>query len=140
MTSEIATNVVRLPTAAKRKVRQRWNGVTRGERKRLPQFTGEYILPCVRAAIPMAKALREVRKSATAEMELLAAICLTLDDEARARVARMLTIGADEGQRSSIQALAVLRASKMTYGEVTDLRNAFRILDSEAPPIHHSRL
>ncbi|KRA80307.1 hypothetical protein [Altererythrobacter sp. Root672] len=80
-----ATNVVRLPTAARRKVQQRYNKHFRAIVPEMrAQWPGEYIDPGVRAKMPDAAALLLVERSP----ELLLAIAMfeTLTEEQRTSV------------------------------------------------------
>lgn len=123
------TNVVRLPTAAPRQVKQNHNKLSRAARAELPRFPDKYIYPSIRAAMPMARSILEMRESAaTPEMELLTALCAALDDTARAKVAEVLAPGVTAGRRSAMQASAIFRTTRMTFGESCDLNNAIKRL------------
>lgn len=125
-----ATNVVRLPTAPRNKVKQNHNRAARAERQKLPRFTGEFIFPSEREMMKTAEALMEIQPSP--ELELLTAICSALDDETRAKVAAKLAPGFVVGRRTSVQAMAVFRSTRMTIGDSVDLDNAMRRLREQA--------
>lgn len=125
----LAPNVVRLPTAARRKVRQPCNAAGRAARQALREaspWPGEYIFPTERAAMKTAEALLEV--DATPELELLTALCAALNEDQRAKVLEVLAPRVAVGRRPAQQALAVLRTTNMTVGERLDLHNAMRRL------------
>lgn len=125
-TAAQSTNVVRLPTAPKRKVQQNYNRATRAAKANLPKFPSEYVFPGIRAAMSTAETLIEMRQALTPEMELLTAICAALDDTARIKVAEVLAPGVVIGRKTAVQAFAVLRSTRMTVSESLDLDNAMR--------------
>lgn len=123
------TNVVRLPTAARRKVQQPCNAAGRAARKALKEacpWPGEYIYPTERAAMKTAEVLLEMH--ATPELKLLTALCAALDEAQRTKVLEVLAPRVVVGRRTAQQALAVLRTTNMTVGESLDLSNAMRRL------------
>ncbi|BBC74403.1 conserved hypothetical protein [Altererythrobacter sp. B11] len=122
------TNVVRLPTAARRKVQQPCNAAARAARKAFREacpWPGEYLFPNERAAMKTAEVMRDM--TATPELELLTAICSVLSEEQRAKVSESLAVRAI-GRGTAQQALAVFRTTSMTVGERIDLSNAMRRL------------
>jgi hypothetical protein len=121
------TNVVRLPTAAPRKVSQHHNRNTRALKLSLPQFPGKYISPGVRAMLPVASALEDLRH--TPELELLIAMCTALGDDARFRIEVFLREQILVGNRAASQALAGLRKAHMSIRESYDLWNAMDHLE-----------
>lgn len=126
---KLPTNVVRLPTAAPRQVKQPCNAAGRAARKALREETpwpGEHLFPGQRQAMKTAELLSELQP--TPELELLTAICAALDDTARAKVVEILAPRVATGRRTAMQALAVLRSTRMTVGESNDLHNAMRRL------------
>jgi hypothetical protein len=130
MAKPTTANVVRLPTAARRKVQQHMNAGARAARKVLREETpwpGEFIFAGEREAMKTAELLADLNPSA--ELQLLTAICAALDDTARAKVIETLAPGAAAGRRAAKQALAILRTTRMTYGEMNDFDNAWRRLN-----------
>jgi hypothetical protein len=130
MAKPTTTNVVRLPTAARRKVHQHCNAASRAARKALRDeapWPGEFIFPSERAAMKTAELLADLKPSA--ELQLLTAICAALDDTARAKVIETLAPSVAAGRQTAEQALAILRTTRMTYGEMNDFDNAWRRLD-----------
>lgn len=128
-TPSTTTNVVRLPTAARRQVKQHMNAAARAARKVLREETpwpGEYIHFGEREALKLAAVVATVRPSV--ELELLRGICAALDDVARAKVVQNLAPGVAVGRQTAEQALAVLRTTRMTVGETVDFHAAWRRL------------
>lgn len=119
------TNVVRLPTAATRKVKQPCNKSAHAIRNEMrKEWPGEFIFPSEREAMKTASMLMDVH--ATPELELLMGICAALDDGQRTTVLERLAPRVAMGHRSAQQALALFRTTKMTVGESVDLTNAMR--------------
>lgn len=121
------TNVVRLPTAAPRKVQQPHNKAGREARQALREaspWPGEYVFPCVRNAMPIAETL--LRADRTPALVLATAIVQVLDEDTRLRVIGALARhGNVEGVR---EALAVVRATELTVGEMYNLCQAMDYL------------
>jgi hypothetical protein len=115
---DAAPNVVRLPTAASRQVKQNYNREAAGARRSLREaapWPGEYRHPSDRAMDELAALLLAIEP--TPASELLRAILSTLDDEARATVAKVLAPGVVCGRESARQAFALLRSTKLTVGD-----------------------
>lgn len=128
-----ATNVVRLPAAARRKVQQPMNKVGRAARNALRAETpwpGEYIFPSIRQAMKQAELIADLQPSA--ELELLTALCAVLDDAARLKVVEALAPGVVTDRKTAKQALAILRTTRMTVGEAHDFDIAWRRLNDQA--------
>ena len=80
-----ASNVVRLPTAARRKVQQRYNRHFReAAREMRKEWPGEYISPHVREKLPEAAALLQLER--TPELLLVLAIFQALSPEQQQQV------------------------------------------------------
>lgn len=119
--------VVRLPTAAPRKVEQTWNRRTRQGRKALPQFTGEHISQQRRNALKDAKILLEMDSAS-------AAICLALaifDSMAPAAKARIRSKIIERGRGRDFGPLAVLLEPR-NFGQQWDLQWALERVAGEA--------
>lgn len=114
------SNVVRLPTAAHRKVQQKCNRWSRAARKELREaqpWPGEFIDPRRRLALRKAETL--VRVERTPALALALAMFAELDDETRLRVVGQLARGgATEEVR---QAIALTEAVGLTWSEQWDL-------------------
>jgi hypothetical protein len=129
--SATTSNVVRLPTAARRKVQQPMNAAGRAARKAFRDeapWPGKLIFPGQRQAMKLAEAIADLEPSA--ELELLIAVCSALDDATRLRVIELLAPRAVLGRKTAEQALAILRTTRMTVGEAVDFDNAWRQLNS----------
>ena len=124
-----ATNVVRLPTAAPRQIKQPQNATARNARRAYKAenpWPGEFIFAGEREAMKLAEAVAEVKPSV--ELELLTAICAALDSDARVKVYETLAPRVVGGRETAKQALAILRTTHMTVGEANDFHNAWRRL------------
>lgn len=120
------SNVVRLPTAAPRKVKQNQNRAAMKARAALPRFPIErFQYPSVRAAVPVARELLAMRPNMTPELELMTALLDALDDETREKIRRHLIPAVVAERRSALQAMALLKSTKLTNGEFNDLYRAF---------------
>lgn len=127
--SAISTNVVRLPTAARRQVKQVNNAAGRAARKALREenpWPGEFLYPAQRQAMKTAQTLIDLQP--TVELELLSAICAALGDDQRAKVIEALGPGVVAGRKAAEKALAVVQSTKMTVGDSIYLSNAMRSL------------
>jgi hypothetical protein len=107
--------VVRLPTAAPRRVEQTWNRRTREARKALPQFTGEHISADRRNALKDAAILQDVRPSEALSLAL--ALFFSLDPEGQQRTREQLV---KVGSPAHWGALAIL-LHRRTVGEQLNL-------------------
>lgn len=118
--------VVRLPTAASRQVRQRWNKDTRALRKELPQFPRDrWIFPSIREAMPTARLIADVDMNAG--LCLAMAIYATLDDAQKAKVRGLL---AEHGLSGARQALALVAMQTSTFGRQWDIRQALDLIEN----------
>jgi hypothetical protein len=119
-----ASNVVPLPTAAKRIVRQRYGrrNAFYEAKQACAQFPDRFIFPSVRAAMPEAELLVDVRR--TPELMLAIAILEALPDDLQTAARERLKEKALEGSRGA----ASLRA-----GEASHLRRAERLGRRHAP-------
>lgn len=122
---DAAPNVVRLPSASPRQVKQNHNREAAAARRKLraeAPWPGEYRHPLDRRMDELAALLLAVEP--TAATELLRAILATLDDDARAKVAGILAPGVVSGRESARQAFAIFRSTKMTVGDQHYLQSA----------------
>lgn len=113
------TNVIRLPTAARRKVQQgcnRWTRAAREELREAQPWPGEYLPPGQRKAMPLAEILLHVEHSP--ELSLALAIAAELDEDTRLRVIGRI---AKNGSPFAREAIALVRAETATIGEKWDL-------------------
>jgi hypothetical protein len=130
------TNVIRLPTAAKRQVPQKRNRWTRAERCRLREEQGigrfQYSPPYEREAVRKAEAIRSV--SRTPELAILLAMLGVMDSCQRARIMdtlnRMVEKGGPGYEAASIAA-DLVSCTILTFAEKMDLERALK--SSELP-------
>ena len=114
-----STDVVRLPTAAPRQVKQPCNKAGRASRRAFREaspWPREYICPGRRAALRQAEELFGVEQ--TPALALALAIVAELNEEARLRVIGRVAAG---GSTAARQAIALVRAETTTFGEKWDL-------------------
>lgn len=133
------TNVVRLPTAARRQVKQFHNKGTRAARKALREahpWPGSYEHGPARA-----QRMEAERKAAilmginqTPAMLLVHALLALLTDEQRGKIAEQLAGGAMAGRQAYLEALALIQTARMTVGEQCDLYRAIDKLRGEDGP------
>lgn len=126
------SNVVRLPSAARRKVKQNQNRAAMEARAALPRFPIErFEFPTVRSAIPVARELLAMGSNMTPELELLTALLATLDGDTRQKMKEHLFQGILAGRPTAYQAMALIQGTKLTYGEQKDLDAAFAFIARE---------
>ena len=101
--------VVRLSTAAPRKVQQRWNKHTRAMRQELPQFPQDRsrfaFFPQMHEAMKEARLILDCEP--TAAIRLAMSLFLAADDRTKRRVEMFLALQA--GSEAAKQALAMVR-------------------------------
>jgi len=122
-----SSNVVRLPSAARRKVEQRWNKHTRPvafEMRR--QWPGKYINHTIREKLPDAAALLLIDRSP--ELLLSIAIFEALDEERRSQVRAYLEMLKHTGD-SARGAAAIVQLR--TIGDQVSLDAAMKLLRGE---------
>lgn len=118
-------NVVVLPTAAPRQVQQNYNRAARAARAALREeapWPGEYQHHRQREAMRRAEIIQETAR--TPEMLLVSMLLQTIDDDARRKIAEGLAPSVVVGDRTALQAFAILQCSRMTVGEQLDLQRA----------------
>lgn len=129
LAATVGQKVVRLPSAAGRKVQQRWNKKTRPVAMALrEQWPGRYIYPTIRRQMKTAELIDSV--SATPALHLSLTILSVLSDEQRALVTALLAVGAEVRGGTFAQAYALI-PKRMTVGEEVDLDAALRIIRGE---------
>ena len=134
---ESASNVVRLPTAPRRQVQQRWNRWTREAARELrDQWPGEYIPPHVRKMLPLAARVAEMRL--TPELRLALNIFEALDGGAQAKVRIQTKLSALKGSQESQIADAALECFGMCIGDQTSLAAALNHLTGDPALITYS--
>jgi len=115
---EPACNVVRLPTAAPRKVdNNRFKEQRRAAsvaREHSP-FHERYVQPCVRAAMPDARLINDVVLSPA--LLIAEALLAHADPEMRAKIVAHLAPGAVVGSEAHQQAVAIIRRHKQCLGD-----------------------
>lgn len=114
-----STNVVRLPTAAPRRVQQPCNKAGRAARDALREadpWPREYVSPGRRVALQRAEELSSVQQ--TPALALALAMFAEMDEDARLRVIGRV---AGSGSTAARQAIALVRAETATFGEKWDL-------------------
>lgn len=124
-----APNVVCLPTAAPRQVRQPCNKAGRAARQKLREaqpWPGEYILPSRRAALRTAEKVVDAGSSATG-LTIALALADMLDDELRVRLIGKI---AASGSPAASAAIAMIDCQRITVGERIDLEWALERLRS----------
>jgi hypothetical protein len=126
-------NVVILPVAAERQVKQQFNSGVRAARKALrePQKRSfSFKHGGVREAEKLARAMLEV--DGNPAVILAHAILVQLDKEARVQVVEALqkACALSPSSRGHFQAYAVAKTTVQTHGEHADLERAFRILEA----------
>jgi len=122
---DAAPNVVRLPTAQTRQVRQNYNQAAwnaRAALRKASPWPGEYVHPQQRDARKLAEQLQGVEQ--TPALIIASAILASLDADAHAKVVAQLAPGALSGRTAMVQALATARASRLNVGQQLDLFNA----------------
>ncbi|WCT76335.1 hypothetical protein [Novosphingobium humi] len=120
------SNIIRLPTAAPRKVKQNLGRAAMKARAALPRFPIErFEYPSVRSAIPVARELLAMRPNMTPELELMTALLNALDDDTREKIRQHLIPAVVADRRSALQAMALLKSTKLTTGGINDLYRAF---------------
>jgi hypothetical protein len=120
--SPLPTNVVRLPTAAPRKVRQPTTKAARDARAALhaaAPWPGEYIFPSLREAYSRIEALRALPPSVAAN--LVRNIVDAPTSEECKSVLRIIKVGAACGDPLALEAKELLeRVTGSTIGEQND--------------------
>jgi len=130
------SNVVVLPTAAPRQVRQPTGRVgweQRGAFRRENAFPREYIDPRRREALKLAKIVREIEQ--TPALLIATAIYAVMTPENRVKVVEHLASGAAAGLTAHVQAVAALRAMTGTVGEQMDMQWALERLSETGTPV-----
>jgi hypothetical protein len=130
-----SSNVVRLPAAAVRQVKQRSIRAAR-EYKRTHPWPGTYEFGPMRA-----QRLEAERKAAilmgidqTPAMLIVHAMLAILTDEQRQTIASGLAGGVVANRKAHIEALALVQTSNMTIGAQVEL---FRAIDKLSEAAHH---
>ncbi|WP_419825152.1 hypothetical protein [Sphingomonas sp.] len=126
------TNIVRLPTAARRKVdnarfaEQRRSAIAA---RQSGEWPGKYLHPHDRRMDEQAKLLLSIED--TVATRLLQAILAALDDGARQKVAAALAPAVIGERPAALQAFALFKTSKPTVGEAHYLGLALDRLRAE---------
>ena len=125
--------VVKLPTAAPRQVKQRWNRQTRALREQLPQFPKDRARFAFRPE--MHRAMKEARLILECEpspaMRLATALLLSADEAAQRKAEIFLALQANS--EAARQALALIRYETGSTSHKLDVSRAFElILNGEA--------
>lgn len=126
MAANPPANVAVLPSAARRRVLQRWTKANRAEAHALKAETASrfpYRPPHARAVEPMARALLEYGDSAEALL-IIATLARLPREERLAVVEQLAQIDADRGQRAHL----IAKTTVLNYGETVDLRRALERL------------
>ena len=126
-----STNVLRLPTAASRKVQQpcnRWGRAARKELREATPWPGEYIHHQRRAAMRKAEILISIER--TPALVLALAIFAELDQDTRLRVIGQMAKGGASGE--VCQAIELTSTVGTTFGEQWDLMWAMDRLRGKA--------
>jgi hypothetical protein len=127
LSTTVGQTVVRLPTAAPRQVRQRFNRHTREPLEQMrSQWKGRMLYPHTRAALKRAELIRSVERTPA----LCAALAMfkSLDEAAQRKALTFIKIMALTSP-SAAQAVEIFRP--FTVAEEIDLAAAYRILDED---------
>ena len=130
---DAAPNVVRLPTAAPRQVQQNCNRAGREARAALRKacpWPGEHLHPGQRNALRKVAELRRIEQ--TPALMIVQAMYALMEPEKRTELIAALAPSAVAGSKPHADAIKVLSAATMTYGEMNDFHFAMRRLDGEA--------
>jgi hypothetical protein len=129
LASTVGQKVVRLPTAPRRRVQQRWNNQTRALAFPLrDQWPGRYIAPSTRAKLEQAALIESIKPDVA--LALAVAIFGTLPDERKRFAEMLLAVGEAQGRHSCAQARAWV-TSITTVAESYSLDAALRIIRGE---------
>lgn len=125
-----SANVVRLPTAAPRKVennrfkeQRRAASALRNENA----FADRYIDPCVRAALPDARLFNEI--TLTPGLLIASTLLDLIDPEIRDQLVKRLSLGAAVGRKPHQQALMLIRRQRQCLGDEFAFRAALHIVE-----------
>jgi len=131
--AQTAGNVTRLPTAAPRKVNQRWNRETRAAREKLQSETpwkGEGLSPIDRRIRQQAKDILAIKK--TPAFFIATAILDSLDRDTQDRILTKLLAGVGAGAPDACRhAAAFVQSVVSDYGERYYLLRAMEALQEE---------
>lgn len=127
--SEPPANVVRLPRAQKRKVRQRCPvRAYAAARDACLQLRDQYVAPYVRAEARLARAMVQIRRRGAVDAGNLLPLLAALDDGAPARVRDFLAGPEGQGDPAEVlEMLLIVMSGKPTYGRLTAIRAALDI-------------
>lgn len=127
--SALGATVVRLPTAAPRRVKQPATVAAFRAAKDLPQHPARWVFPTVRAEIPTARHLLALSQRRTAETDALLALLQAADDVTVEKVRATLADMAAAGEETAAEALTLVRVARpMPYGTRRDIEAAMRLL------------
>lgn len=130
LAATVGQKVVRLPTAPRRMVQQKYNRASREARRALPQFTGEYLPPFFRNALEQAELIRSA--DGKTALRWCAAMFLAMDEGAQAKV-RLFVAGAAIGGCTDAKRVgAIIDSLTGNNGDRSSLQAAYRYLDGEA--------
>ncbi|MCA1653669.1 MAG: hypothetical protein ABR588_05920 [Sphingomicrobium sp.] len=120
------SNVVRLPTAARRQVKQACNKAGRAARAALraeQPWPGEYLFPGIRDAMRRLRGLRSMPSSAAVNLARSVVDPETINE--RPRVLGLIRCGVDAGDPFAREVHRLLRElTGTTYGDHNDFKNA----------------
>lgn len=126
------SNIVRLPTAAARKVDNRRFASQRRAAIAASDsgpFADRYQTPRHREAVKLASDLMKIKQ--TPALILVSAILATMDAEAYTKVVGQFASGVASGRPAITQAFAALKASRLTSAQQMDLFRVFDRLNGE---------
>ena len=118
--------VVRLPTAAPRKVRYCQTKAERAAKARLPQFPDRFIYSGVRAKAAQARALVELER--TPELVIASALFQALDTTQKMRTQIFAAAFAESGGGKRACAWLRILAGGRSVGEDSDLQTALELV------------
>ena len=128
-------NVVILPTAPARQVKQNYNRAAHAVKSAIREaqpWPGEYIDPRRRECLKRAGVINAVKQ--TPEVRIIYALLAALDLETRKKVIATLAVQSLSGTTEAKQALEIARCTNSTIGDSLDMDWAFKRLAEEARP------
>jgi mannose/cellobiose epimerase-like protein (N-acyl-D-glucosamine 2-epimerase family) len=125
-----ATNIVRLPTAAPRQVKNNAYSAQRIAARAVRQATpwpGEYKMPTIRRAERSAEIVRQIEQ--TPAMHIVMAMLATMDRVERCRIVAKLAEGVLSGRADKLAAFEAARLTTLNFGEEMDMLRALGSLE-----------
>lgn len=119
--------VVKLPTAAPRKVRNPQTRAAFAEKAKLPRFPADrFVFPCIRETAKDARAILELQR--TPELLIATAIYRALTDQDKTRVEVFASGFLDEAAGRSAYTWLRVNSGGRTVGQTADLTRAMDLI------------